>query len=340
MNTQLRTRGTIVVAMLASFAVAAAADNPIVQSEFIFEDPPTQSCHASTIVESNGKLFAAWFGGKAEGDPSVGIWLSQNDGAKWSKPIEVATGQSDDGKKYPCWNPVLFQPKTGPLMLFYKVGPSPSRWWGMLITSTDAGQSWSKPQRLPEGILGPIKDKPIELPNGTIVCGSSTEHQGWRLHVEFTPDLGKTWTKTEPLNDGKEFAAIQPTFLSHPDGSLQLLCRSKAGKILTARSQDAGRTWTPLAPTELPNPNSGIDAVTLADHRHVVVYNHTPKGRSPLNLAVSNDGQNWRQALTLESEPGEYSYPAVIQTSDGKLQVTYTWKRQKVKQVVVDPSGL
>jgi predicted neuraminidase len=341
MSTYAVVRGTVLsVAFVACAVMSRAAEGPVLSSEFIYEDPPTQSCHASTIVESRGKLLAAWFGGKEEGDPSVGIWLAYHDGTKWSKPIEIANGQSDDGKRYPCWNPVLFQSKGGPLMLFYKVGPSPSRWWGMLITSTDAGQTWTKPQRLPQGILGPIKNKPIEQIDGPILCGSSTENQGWRLHVEFTPDHGKTWTKSEPLNDGKQFAAIQPTFLSHEDGTLQLLCRSKSGKILTARSKDVGRTWTPLSATELPNPNSGIDAVTITGGHHVLIYNHTTKGRSPLNVAVSNDGDKWRQAVTLESQPGEYSYPAVIQAADGKVHVTYTWKRLKVKHVVIDPSQL
>jgi predicted neuraminidase len=332
-----------VLPMLATviFSAALIAQEPRpASSEFIYDDPPTPSCHASTIVESNGKILAAWFGGKDEGDVSVGIWLAHYADGKWTKPTEVATGRSDDGKKYPCWNPVLFQPKAGPLMLLYKVGPSPSRWWGMLITSTDNGQTWSKPQRLPEGILGPIKDKPIELADGTIVCGSSTEHQGWRLHVELTRDQGKTWTKTEALNDGKEFAAIQPAFLVHGPADLQLLCRSKSGNILTARSKDAGQSWTPLMKTDLPNPNSGIDAVTLKDGLHLVVYNHTRKGRSPLNVAVSKDGQTWTQAITLESQPGEYSYPAVIQSADGNVHITYTWKREKIRHVVLSPEAV
>jgi predicted neuraminidase len=92
--------------------------------------------------------------------------------------------------------------------------------------------------------------------------------------------------------------------------------------------------------TVLPNPNSGIDAVTLADHRQLVVYNHTTNGRTPLNVAVSRDGKTWEAALVLEREPGEYSYPAVVQGRDGMVHVTYTWKRQRIKHVIVDPSSL
>jgi predicted neuraminidase len=92
----------------------------------------------------------------------------------------------------------------------------------------------------------------------------------------------------------------------------------------------------------LPNPNSGTDAVTLRDGRQLLVYNHNakPKGRTPLNVAVSNDGKTWKAALVLESEPGEYSYPAVIQTHDGKVHFAYTWQRRRIKHVVIDPARL
>jgi predicted neuraminidase len=286
-------------------------------------------------------MLAAWFGGKAEGDKSVGIWMARDTGSGWSKPVEVANGDWEDGKRYPCWNPVLFQPAKGPLILFYKVGPSPSKWWGMMTTSADAGVTWVKASKLPEGILGPVKNKPVELAGGTLLCGSSTEGpEGWRLQVEWTRDLGRTWDKTPPLNDGKEFGAIQPSILRLGEGVVGLVCRSKQGKVLFAKSRDAGQTWSPLAALEVPNPNSGIDATTLADGRHLMVYNDTPRGRTPLNVAVSTDGVAWRNALTLESQPGEYSYPAVIQTRDGRVHVTYTWRREKVRHVVIDPAKL
>ncbi len=313
----------------------------IVKSEFIFETAPFPSCHASTIAETTNGLVAAWFGGTEEKNPDVGIWLSRHDGKVWSAPIEVANGvQTNETKRLPCWNPVLFQPTNGPLLLFYKVGPSPSRWWGMLMRSTNAGETWSSPERLPDGILGPIKNKPVQLADGTLLCPSSTENEGWRVQLERTPDLGLTWAKTDPLNDGKEFAAIQPTFLVHNDLRMKILCRSKQGKITQSWSGDGGKTWGPMRATDLPNPNSGIDAVTLKDRRGLLVYNHTTRGRTPLNVSVTGDGVHWFPALALEDTPGEYSYPAVIQTSDGLVHITYTWKRQRIKHVTLDPKAL
>lgn len=310
--------------------------SPILKREFIYETAPFPSCHASTIVETKSELVAAWFGGTAEKNPDIGIWLSRMEDGRWTTPKEVANGVQSPEKRYPCWNPVLFQPGTGPLLLFYKVGPSPDTWWGMLITSDDAGRTWSTPRRLPDGILGPIKNKPIQLANGDLLCGTSSEHDGWRVHFERSSDLGRTWQATPPVNDGKQIEAIQPSFLVHKDGRLQAVGRTQQKFVFEVSSSDNGKTWGPLTLTSLPNPNAGTDAVTLADGRHLIVYNHTAKGRSPLNVAVSDDGRNWRAALVLESEPGEYSYPAVIQTSDGLVHITYTWKRQRIRHVVVD----
>src|SRR5678816_2840462 len=314
-------------------------DPGVLKSAFIVEDPSVPSCHASTIVESGGALLAAWFAGTDEGNKDVGIWVSRSTNGVWSPPVEVVNGVQEDGSRHPCWNPVLFQPVEGPLMLFYKVGPSPSRWWGMLMTSADHGLTWSKPERLDGGILGPIKNKPVQIGGGDILCPSSTEDHGWRVHFERTRD-GKSWQKTEPVNDGKKFAAIQPAILVHRDGQLQALCRTRQGWISEIWSADQGRNWGEMTATELPNPNSGIDAVTLQDGRHLLVYNRTSSGRSPLNVAVSTDGKVWQSAGVLENGPGEFSYPAVIQAKDGLVHITYTWKRERVKHVVVDPAKL
>ena len=317
-----------------------AAQPAIVKSEFVYEQAPFPSCHASTIAETKEGLVAAWFGGTDEGNRDVGIWVSRHTGGRWSDVVEGANGIQADGKRHPCWNPVLFQPSQGPLLLFYKVGPSPSTWWGMLITSDDAGKTWSKPRRLPDGILGPIRSKPVLLPGGRLLCPSSSEHDGWRVHMEETRDLGKTWTKSEPLNTAAEFAAIQPTVLLHPHDAVQILCRSRQGRVTECWSTDSAQTWSKMRATELPNPSAGVDGVTLKDGRHLLVYNPTTRGRTPLKVAVSADGKNWTDAVTLESEPGEYSYPAIIQSSDGLAHVTYTWKRTRIKHVVLDPKRM
>ena len=315
------------------------------------DDKPTPQCHASTIAETKGGLVAAWFGGKHEKNTDVGIWVSRRGDDGWSRAVKVASGAEGEEKEYPCWNPVLFQPKEGPLLLFYKVGPSPSRWWGVMVTSEDGGKSWGNRRKLGRNekighLLGPVKNKPIQLPDGAILCGSSTEHEGWRVHFELTRDLGKTWEVIGPINDGKEFGAIQPSILTYPDGRMQVMCRSQQGVITESWSSDGAMTWSRMKASPLPNPNAGTDAVTLKDGRQLLVYNHTtkrlkfPSGRNMLNVAISNDGEAWNPVLTLERAKGEFSYPAVIQTRDGRVHLTYTYQRRSVKHVVLDPEKL
>jgi predicted neuraminidase len=313
-------------------------------AEFIYDrDPPTKSCHASTIAQmTDGRLVTAWFGGDEEGNKDVAIWLARREEGRWTKPVEVADGQQPDGTRFPCWNPVLFQaPGDGPLVLFFKVGPRPSQWRGMRMTSDDGGRTWTHPTPLPDDILGPVKDKPVLLKDGNLLCPSSTEDHGWQIHMEFTKDLGRTWQRTGALNDAKVWSAIQPTILDHgADAGLQLLCRTRQRVIAESWSRDGGRTWSPLVATRLANPNSGIDAVQLRDGRSLLVYNPTTDQRTPLAIALSADGHAWKAGPVLESEPGEYSYPALIQTSDGLVHVTYTWKRLRIRHVVLDPQKL
>ena len=334
-----------------ALGVAAASQiplrsNAVLASEFVFESAPFASAHASSLAETAAGLVAAWFGGTREGAPDVGIWLSRRVGVRWTPPTEVANGIQADGTRYPCWNPVLFAVPGKMLMLFYKVGPSPQRWWGMVQTSLDNGQTWQRARRLPDGILGPIKNKPVLLSDGTLLAPSSSESpespSRWRVHFETSRDFGETWTSVAPDPGSAQTAidAIQPSVLFHPAGRLQAVGRTRAGRIFETWSSDNGHTWTPLALTSLPNPNSGIDAITLRDGRHLIVYNHTAQGRSPLNVALSQDGKTWQAALVLEREPGEFSYPAVIQTREGRVHISYTWKRERIKHVTLDSRAL
>lgn len=363
-NAPLLVQRLVLAVVLTCLAVTTSADNDLpkpdpsrlVSSELIYSvaDKPTPQCHASTICERSDGLVAAWFGGTREKDPDVGIWFSRQVDGAWKKPVELVDGSEGEDQEYACWNPVLFQPKNAPLTLFYKVGPDPRTWWGMTIRSSDGGESWTPPKRLgttdklgeahPQ-LAGPIKNKPVQLSDGTIVAPSSTEHEGWRVHFEVSRDEGKTWTVIGPINDASRFNVIQPSVLTYPDGRLQVLCRSRESVVAASWSDDGGHTWSPPEATNLPNPNSGTDAVTLADGRQLLVYNHTvrrgpfPSGRNMLNVAISSDGLEWTPVLTLEREPKrEFSYPAVIQTGDGLVHISYTWNRESIKHVVVDPA--
>lgn len=324
-------------------ALAAVSAMTHMSSVFLFESAPFRECHAATMEESSKGLVVAWFAGDTEGAKNVGVWLSRRVGHAWTEPKEVARDPD-----HPCWNPVLFQPKSGPLMLFYKARPNPRQWWGMLRTSDDGGITWSKPDRLPSGILGPIKNRPLQLKNGDILCPTSDESDGWKVHFERTSDLGKTWTKAAPVNDGKSIEAIQPSFLRLGPNRLAAIGRTRQNRVFSVQSEDGGQTWGPMRLLEVSNPNSGTDAISLQDGRHLLVYNPTvvPAGkwtgsRSPLSVAVSKDGVVWKWERDLETEEGqEFSYPSLIQAIDSRIHIVYTWKRLRIRYVTLDPADL
>ena len=331
-------------------------------SEFLFETDkaPTPTCHSSTLVElSDGQLAAAWFGGTKEPHVDNSIWFTRQEGGEWTNPVAVVDGSEGLSSDHRTGNPVLFQSRDGPLLLFYKVVPhEPNRasaWWGMMTRSDDGGRTWAEPWKLGEDeklgsrphLIGPVKNRAVELADGSILCPSSTEHEGWRVHFEITRDLGKSWEVIGPINDATNYNVIQPSLLFHSEKEWQVLGRTKEGVVAQARSENAGKTWGAFSATNLLNPNAGTDAITLEDGRHLIIYNHTnkrgpfPRNRNMLNVALSDDGKKWTPILTLEKEDAsEFSYPYVIQTSDGKVHFTWTWKRKTIRHAVFDPAEL
>jgi predicted neuraminidase len=307
---------------------------------FIFERAPFASCHASTIVElAPDRFVAAWFGGTREGANDVKIWWSRFDGTRWSPPAVAA-----EEPGFPCWNPVLFKTDRKTVLLFYKAGRDPISWTGYVRRSSDNARTWGTPEQLPAGLLGPIKNKPIQPMRGVLLSGTSVEsHRAWTSWVERSTDDGRTWRRFGPIVvPGHPHGNIQPVLFALSERNILALCRTRGvGSIVQATSSDGGESWSPARPIDLPNPNSGFDGVRTSGGALYLVYNHTRTGRSPLNLARSTDnGLSWRPALTLEEERGEFSYPAIIEGWDRRLHITYTWNRRHIKYRAIDPAAL
>lgn len=334
----------ILLIFLSTFVVLNAQSKYIVvDSGLVFQDAPFKSCHASTVVElENETVLCAWFGGDYEGHDNVSIWTSEFKKSSWTPPALVAEGTVGDSIRYPCWNPVLYTDK-GNTYLFYKIGKSPSTWWGEYKRSENGGKTWSKSTKLPNGILGPIKNKPL-LAGRTVLHPSSTETAGnaeWKTFIEISDKKFKKWEKI-PVDTVSGFKVIQPALLRHSKKKLQALMRSDSNEILQSWSSDNGRSWGRITPTGIKNPNSGIDAVDLKDGSKLLVYNPTQKGkdwwegRNKLSVMETTDGITWNDALILEDEEkGEFSYPAVIQLKNGDIFITYTYDRKNIKYVLL-----
>ena len=329
------------------FPVSLLAQMKLVKKSeiMVYDTPPFKECHASSILEvSENKFLIAAFGGSREGKDDVSIWLSHSNGNQWEPPKLIDTGVASDHELYPCWNPVLFQSHSGILSLFYKVGPSPREWWGMVKNSDDQGKTWSNGVRLPQDILGPIKNKPVQLSDGTILSPSSTETTtaeglSWKAHIEKSTDDGKSWIKIS-VDNQTPFDVIQPSILVLEDQRLQILCRSMNNSIMQAFSEDNGDSWSTFTRTDLPNPNSGTDALTLSNGYHLLVYNPTVRGRngrSKLSVALSKTGNDWSEVLSLENQKrGEFSYPAVVESTNGEIHISYTHNRRNIKHVILE----
>lgn len=303
--------------------------------------------HAPTIAETaDGALLCAWFAGSAEGAPDVGIWLAR-------KPRGGAWGRAELVYRDPAkasWNPVLFVDGAR-IWLWLRVGPCPRTWGGAYLHSGDGGRTWGAIQWLPAGLLGPIRAKPIRLADGAILAGTSVEnYAGWAGSVERSDDGGRTWQRCGPLvfpaASQNRQGAIQPSLLETGPGRVRAFLRTRGlGRMATSQSTDGGRTWTPLEPTERPNPNSALDVARLADGRAALVDNPSIDRRSPLVVAVSeDDGETWRDRVTLEPAEHEretqYAYPAVLRGADGRVHVVYSWRLRRIKYVRLEPSDL
>jgi predicted neuraminidase len=322
--------------------IAGTAANAQIR-EFISDEMPTPSCHASTLVElSNGDLLASWFGGTREGAPDVAIWQSRRTAAGWSTPRAV---MREPG--IATYNPVLFYSANGVLWFYYKFGPHPSSWTAGRTFSRDEGHTWAPIEHLPAGLYGPIRAKPLVLSDGTILSGTSVESYGsWACWIERSIDQGQTWQRIGPIaapyasavsqpKTGQSYGIIQPSLVDLGGKHIRLYARSteSIGRICQADSFDAGLTWSEVKTTTLPNPNSGIDAIRLRDGRLVMIYNRSTHERTPLTLALSHHGDQWKDFYDLETGPGEYSYPALIEARNGDLLMTFTWRREKIRFV-------
>ena len=306
----------------------------IIQKDFIFNEPlPTPQCHASTIVVfENGNAIAAWFGGTKESHPDVRIWYSRYENGIWCTPTAIPSEEV-----VPHWNPVLFQTDDKMVTLYYKKGFKIPDWKTMVVTSADFGKTWSAPRELVEndtsGGRGPVKNKPIALADGTILAPASTEQGSWRCFID-TFD-GHMWCKHPiPVNSEDEnlVQLIQPAIWQSAEDCVHVLMRSANGSIYRSDSCDGGKNWCTAYPIPIPNNNSGIDCA-VCNGKLVLVCNPVRENwgkRSPLTVFISEDnGTTFQKLLDLETEPGEYSYPAIV-SHGNYVYITYTYQRTKI----------
>ncbi|MCL2815769.1 MAG: exo-alpha-sialidase [Oscillospiraceae bacterium] len=310
----------------------------IITKKLIFDmgGGPTPSCHASTVAFFEGSLYAAWFGGRQEGANDVAIWLSIKEGDRWEIPKKMSVVEN-----IPHWNPVLFC-GGGKLFLYYKKGFEIPEWqtfYRVLEKGVWSGETELVPND--KGGRGPVKNKPVRLKNGLILAPASLESASeppaganannankWNAFIDISSD-GVNWQAQNPIS--ADVNLIQPSIWETDEG-VHAFMRSDAGAVYRSDSTDGGVSWNRAYGTNLPNNNSGLDAVYVSGGLYVV-YNPVKKNwgaRTPLVISKSGDnGKTWSETAVLEDSKGEYSYPSIIE-ADGFLHVVYTYRRESV----------
>lgn len=307
-------------------------------------------CHASNLLRlKDGTILTVFFAGTHEGESDTAIYSCRAKEGESSQPKLIS--QSNEAH----WNPVLFLPDENQdkeIVLFFKVGNIIASWRTMITRSHDGGISWDIPKELvigDKGGRGPVRNKPIRTSSGAILCPASLEDGVWRSFVDISTDelasLHKSneifYTQTgsfSPKSKDIEVSLqsfsgqgiIQPTLWEDSLG-VHALMRSTFGKIIRADSEDGGNTFNTPYPIDMPNNNSGIDAVYFNNKLYLVCnpVNGNWAKRSPISLFSSDDGIKFKEEAVLASADGEFSYPC-IRAFENNLYISYTYFRKNI----------
>ncbi|MEA3335465.1 MAG: sialidase family protein [Chloroflexota bacterium] len=284
--------------------------------------------HCATLTElPDGTLLAAWFAGAYETSPDVVIQSARlaPGSSGWSTPQVMA-----ELPGHSVGQPVFLKRPDGGLWLFF-VGIMGREWTSaqpFLQRSSDGGESWSTPGRLIDypGLM--FRSRPVIL-TGRIILPVYDENS-WKSRMMISDDDGKSWRLTDPIKTPP--GNIHPCVVRLDDGRLLAYLRTggSGGVIWRTTSDDRGDTWHKPRPTELANPNSGLDLLRLQDGSLVLAYNHSDRLRTPLCVALATENEAWGRPRTIEDAPAEFSYPTLLQSQNGTIHMVYTYRRQHI----------
>ncbi len=297
-------------------------------------------CHAATIVErADGALVSGWYAGAHEKARDVAIYgaVLPPDAEEWE-----ARGVFADTPQFSEGNPVLYEDASRRLWLFF-VTLLGDRWDTGQVKcahSLDGGVTWNPPFYVCDEWGRMTACKPLTLPDGAILLPLYLEAGG--AFVLRTENLGQDWQTSMLVNTPG--GVMQPALARRGDGSVLMYlrtCEADPGTVWQSVSGDGGRTWDAPTRAPLPNPNARLDLTRLASGRLAVAFNDSPDQRTPLTLALSeDDGASWPLRFDVESDAGEFSYPALIQARDGLLHLVYTYRRTHIAHVACDEAWI
>ena len=318
-------------------------------------DTGALSVHAASLIMlKDGAVRAFWFAGSREGAPDVVINTSVFDpqASRWSAPTVVVDRVSAEKglSRYiaKLGNPVPARMADGRMQLFF-VTVSIGGWAGSSISSMisdDEGLTWGRPARL---ISSPlinlstlVKSPAMSFVDGRL--GLPAYHEWIGRFGEFLRIDASQVIDKRRMSSGR--GAIQPVVFANGPQEAEAFFRqtrpsSQPKQIPVSETKDAGQSWVVTKDLEIPNPNSALAALTLANGARLMVLNNIEAGRYRLVMVMREPSSpRWQVVQVLEDDESllnhqhrEFSYPYLISTNGEDAHLAYTWNRTKIKHV-------
>jgi predicted neuraminidase len=312
-----------------------SAARGLFQAEFIFE--PCQSLpmnHGSMLAEMpDGDILCAWYAGSEEGARDVKIYAARlaKGSRAWSEPEVIAdTADRSEG------NPMLFVDDKGKVWLYFVTIHGLG--WSMAkmkyAVSEDGGRTFGPVKLFRDNYGWMTRNHILRLESGTLLMPLYHESLRYSFFMRST-DGGETWQKAGRIKSRP--GNLQPAIVELDEGTVLALMRTwgNNGKTWRAMSKDEGLTWSEAVEINIKNPRSATDMVRLSNGHLVIAFNNSTDRRTPLTVALSEDeGKTWPYLRDLETDEGRFSYPSLIQASDGMIHITYTYRRITIKHAV------
>jgi predicted neuraminidase len=290
-------------------------------------------------------LQAAWFSGRYETSDDMVILTARKKLSEpiWSKP-EILT--SFPG--HAVGQPVLFPRPDDSLWLFFVViidkkdqksgedrpfnALPPRAGWSaaqpFIKISFDKGRTWEIPEQIMDysGLM--FRGRPLAIRERIIL--PAYDENTWESKMLISDDDGQSWRLTDPIQTPP--GNIHATLVKLPGDRILAYLRpgGKGGVIWRTQSHDLGETWEVPVPTQIPNPNSGFDLVRLKSGNLLLAFNDSVSERTPLCVFLGDGKERWFCKRILESGPGEFSYPSLLQTKDDAIHIVYTYQRKHI----------
>ncbi len=224
------------------------------------------------------------------------------------------------------------------------------------LRSLDEGQTWGDAQLLSRDYCGALVDI-LETRSGRVVVPVMKLLRQPARHSfvnYFSDDGGKTWAQSNLIDlggHGHHDGAIEPTLVELEDGRLWTLIRTNWDRFWEAFSEDEGRSWRIIRPSQIDASSAPGHLVRLASGRLMLAWNRLyPEGvtgdewnrrprarrglpysripgswqREELSVSFSqDDGQTWTNPLVVARQPqGWLSYPYLFERRPGEIWLT------------------